>query len=81
MDQNNSVLASSMFCIGMEIKLQPSLGKVLCRMLVVLALNGRPRGDNQTVALFCVISLEGDLGQSRPLTERGECGKRAKSVC
>lgn len=30
----------------------------------------RPQGDNQTVALFCVIRLKGDLGQSRHLMER-----------
>ena len=38
-------------------------------------------GDNQTVALFCVIRLKGDLGQSRHLMKRAKPGRRAKLVC
>lgn len=59
---------------------QPSLGKVLCRMSPVLALNERPQGINRTVALFCVIRLEGELGQRRRSVEGGELGG-AKSFC
>jgi len=38
-------------------------------------------GHNQTVALFCVIRLKGDLGQSRHLMKRAKPGRRAKLVC
>ena len=38
-------------------------------------------GHNQTVAVFCVIRLKGDLGQSRHLMKRAKPGRRAKLVC
>ena len=37
--------------------------------------------DNQTVALFCVIKLKGDLGQSRHLMKRAKPGRGAKLIC
>lgn len=48
-------------------------------MSAALALNERPQGDNQTVALFCVIRLKGDLGQSRHLMEREAC--KGSQIC
>ena len=44
---------SSAFCKGMKRKLRPSLGEVLGRMSVDLALNERPRGQSDSGLILC----------------------------
>lgn len=65
MGQKNLLLAGSGFWHGPGEKVAAFFGEGIMQNVSSLGLNERPQGNHQTVALFCVIRLKGELEQSR----------------